>query len=216
MSLRIPRAGTPFLKVAAICSVIAPTTVLADESNSSYDYQPPQKTVQFVLGAGITTGGDKILDVDLYDEDGDSSSADLYAGAFIHIYGGLNFLIPNSDFSVQSTIGWFGDTITAENGSVSFTRIPLEVIPYYNVNNIRIGFGLTYHLNPELDGSDAAGPNADLDFDDALGTVLSIEYKFGNGFAAGLRHTSIEYELSDFDATSLDGSNIGLYGTFLF
>ena len=213
MSLRTLMAGTPLLKLAAISSLLIPTAASA-ESDTAYDYQPPQKAVQFALGAGITTGGDKILDVDLIDEDGDSSSSDLYAGAFVHLYAGLNFIIPNSDFSVQPTIGWFSDTVSAENGSVSFTRFPLEIIPYYNFDKIRIGFGLTYHQNPELDASDAGG--YDIDFDDALGTVLSAEYKFSTGFAAGLRHTSIEYEASENTNYTKDGSNIGLYGTFLF
>jgi hypothetical protein len=225
MSLRFPMAGTPFLakSIATLLITAMPTLALADLTTEA---PIPQKKIDFVVGGGLTFGGDEIADVRVIDYDDDDSSEDVSAGALIHIYTGINAYIPDSDFSVQTTIGYHVDGIFASNGSVAFTRYPLELIPYYNFNRIRIGLGLSYHINPEFSGDSDAGLG-DREYDNALGLVASVEVKLGSHFAVGLHYTDIDYDLSKIEIVSgdnfneqkdsnIDGSNVGIYGTYLF
>mgnify|MGYP002700549419 CR=1 FL=1 len=224
-SLRFPMAGTPlFAKhLAALLIAATPSLALADLPTEA---PAPQKKIDFLVGTGITFGGDDIADVRVIDYDDDESSQDVSAGALLHLYTGINAYIPNSDFSVQTTIGYHVDGIFASNGSVEFTRYPLELIPYYNFDRIRIGLGLSYHLNPEFSGDNDARLG-DREYDNALGLVASVEVKLGSSFALGLHYTDIDYDLSKIERvngdnfneekdSNVDGSNVGIYGTFLF
>jgi len=236
MSLRLPMAGMPTSTLTALLFALSPLAVSAQPENHSGHYPEhhaehhpeqaqQQNPVQFLLGAGLTFGGDKLADVEVEYYGDDSSTEDVTAGGLTHLYGGVNVNIPDTDFSIQTTIGWHSDGIFAQNGSVSFTRYPFEITPYYNFKKVRIGLGLSYHINPELSGDDDANIG-DREYDDALGLIASIEFKAGKHFAVGVRHTRIEYELSSIqyhwrerhiDTTEeVDGSNTGIYGTFLF
>ncbi len=219
MSRITQMAGKPLCTLFSLVLLSMPSAAIAD------DY-PPKKILEFVAGVGLTVGGDKIADVDVETYDGDTRSAEVHAGNLFHLYGGVNVLIPDSDFSVQTTIGWHSDGIfTTDDGSIEFTRYPLELIPFYSFNKFRVGFGLTYHLSPKLNGNSDAGLG-DREYEDALGTALAIEYRISSIFSLGLRYTNIEYELDKHDAhwseieikksEEIDGSNIGIYSTFLF
>ncbi|MEJ2693905.1 MAG: hypothetical protein P8166_12850, partial [Candidatus Thiodiazotropha sp.] len=96
--------------------------------------------------------------------------------------------------------------VDAENGSVSFSRIPLEFMGLYNSGPHTLGAGLTYHLSPELDLSDMG--LGSYDADNALGLVLMYEYTFQGNFALGLRYTDISYDFEGVE--DVDGSNVGL------
>ena len=228
MSLRFPMAGTPFFAkpLATLLIVATPNIALADLPIEV----PASQEFDFLVGTGITFGGDELADVIVEDYDGDYSSQEVTAGGLIHIYTGINAYIPDSDFSIQTTIGYHVDGIFASNCSVAFTRYPLEIIPYYNFSRIRIGLGLSYHINPEFSGDSDVGLG-DREYDNALGLVASVEVKLGSHFALGLHYTDIEYDLSKVEPVyygygysysgddidkKVDGSNVGIYGTFLF
>jgi len=229
MSRRFPLAGTPFFakSLATLLITATPALALAEAPIEAPIAPPaPQKIFDFLVGAGLTYGGDEIADVTVIDYDDDYSSQDVTAGGLIHLYTGINAYIPDSDFSIQTTIGYHVDGIFASNGSVAFTRYPLELIPYYNFNRIRIGLGLSYHINPEFSGESDAGLG-DREYDNALGLVASVEVKLGSHFAVGLHYTDIDYDLSKIERvtgdnfnkekdSNIDGSNVGIYGTFLF
>ena len=225
MSLRFPMAGMPFFaKPLAVLLISAtPTLALADLPTEA---PAPQKKIDFLVGGGLTFGGDDIADVQVIDYDDDESSEDVTAGGLIHFYTGINAYIPDSDFSIQTTIGYHVDGIFASNGSVAFTRYPLELIPYYNFSRFRVGLGLSYHINPEFSG-DSDAHLGDREYDNALGLVASVEVKIGSHFAVGLHYTDIDYDLSKIENvygdnfneqkdSNIDGSNVGIYGTFLF
>ena len=169
-----------------------------------------ERIVKFDIGAGLTFGGDELAYATF--ENGNTDK--IRAGELLHIYGGLLFNIPNSPFSTRLAIGYHFDSISAENGNIEFTRKPLDIIPFYNLNkNNRIGVGLTYHLDPKLT-SDIL---PDVMFDDTMGFLA----EYGFGFADGkvwlaLRYVNIDYDPTTIDGVSfqgksMDGSHFGIY-----
>lgn len=106
---------------------------------------------------------------------------------------------------MRFTLGYLTDSVDASNGSVSFSRIPLELMGIHTTGPHTLGMGLTYHLSPELDLSDAG--LGSYEADDALGLALMYEYTFESNFSVGVRYTNISY---DFGGGDIDGNNLGI------
>src|SRR5262249_32910776 len=56
----------------------------------------------------------------------------------------------------------------ADNGDVTWTRVPLDGLLFYRWEKFRLGGGVTYHMSPKLHGSGAAS-GLDVTVDNALG-----------------------------------------------
>ncbi|PCJ16450.1 MAG: hypothetical protein COB04_10865 [Gammaproteobacteria bacterium] len=167
-----------------------------------------------VLYGGLTVGGDELVTVEF--EDGDDGTVE--AGGFLLFGAGVKYRFENSPLEVQTTVGYHFDSENAENGDVGFSRIPLDVLGFYNTGNHRFGAGITYHLNPELsmdfDSDVMVSGNGDsIKFDNSIGLVADYNYLFGNNVAVGVRYTSIEYSSSRL-AEDLDGSYIGITASY--
>ena len=92
------------------------------------------------------------------------------------------------------SIGYHTDAVGDYNDDITFDRYPLELIPFYNFSNHRIGAGLSYHLSPELDLKEIGGPK--VEFDDALGWLVEYDYSFSgwenDGVVLGVRYLWID------------------------
>lgn len=161
------------------------------------------QSTELLLGLAFTAGGDDLAKVELIYDDGDSDTQKIEAGGLIYLYGGVQFDTPV--IPLRLTFGYFTDTIDADNGSISFSRMPLEVMGLHASGPHTFGLGLSYHLSPELDLSDIGWGS--IDADDALGFAMMYEYDFQNSYTLGLRYTNISY---DFGGEDIDGNNIGL------
>ena len=99
------------------------------------------------------------------------------------------------------------------NGSVTFTRFPLDVIASIAPGGVRIGVGVTVHLAPTYKCDVTAVCSEELSFDTGFGAIaqaaysLPLSYTIALDFAA--RYTLIRYSEDEFN--SLDGSSIGLF-----
>jgi hypothetical protein len=156
-----------------------------------------------LIGLAFTTGGDDLAVVDVIYEDGYTDTQSIEAGGLIYFYGGVEFDTPV--LPLRLTFGYFTDSIDADNGSISFSRMPLEIMGVYSSELHSFGMGLSYHLSPELDLSDLGWGS--IDADDALGFALMYEYDFQNNYTLGLRYTNISYDFAD---EEIDGKNVGL------
>ena len=122
------------------------------------------------------------------------------------------------------TIGYHFDEVSADNGDITFERYPLELIPFYNFRNHRIGAGLSYHLSPELDLKELGGSK--VEFDDALGWLIEYDYSFSGwrsgGFVLGARYLWIDYQVEKVDdrrvpgCFEFDGNHVGIHVDFMF
>jgi hypothetical protein len=159
-----------------------------------------------VLETGLHFGGDTFATVLFSSGD----SVDINAGElFSFAVGGI---IPvGRNLETQVTLGWKYEGTSAVNGDVSFERYPLNVLLFYRGGNWRWGGGLTYHLNPQVDGS-GVGAGLKADFKDALGFVAEVDYQF-NVFYLGARATFVDYETVSSSFTSkerFNGDSVGI------
>ena len=169
------------------------------------------RPLRFVLGTGVTFGGEKLATVTYTD----GSVQDIRSGGLVAYYVGLD-VRATPQVSFQATVGGHVDTSAgASNGSVRFTRVPVEVLGYYHVNDrIRLGGGLRLVNSPELKGRGVAS-NVGTTFDSTTGLILEGEYAFTRWFGLKLRAVSETYQASGGGAKA-NGDHVGAYVNFYF
>jgi hypothetical protein len=167
--------------------------------------------VRPLVRMAVDVGGDTI--VDLIYTNGDTTT--LKGGQLVTFSGGLVYRPQGKDFMLEATLGYKFDKANGSNGTVEFTRFPLDVIASYPAGSHRVGGGLTFHMNPKY-RCDVSGVCADnIQFSNAMGLVLQYGYNFGTGFDVGARVTSIKYKPQG-GGPELDGSGVGFFFGFVF
>ncbi|SFV53619.1 hypothetical protein MNB_SV-12-1786 [hydrothermal vent metagenome] len=170
-------------------------------------YANPRPLIQI----GFESGGDELVTIDHYYE----SDYTIDAGDGFRFELGMAIDDPLGELEIQFLAGYKFDSNSADNGSISWSMIPLTAIGFVKIPQWKFGAGLTYHINPELDGSFG---NEDIkdEFKNALGGVMQIQYEPVDAFALGLRATFIDYKLQRDNSQTANGNSIGLIGTFKF
>ncbi len=151
---------------------------------------------RWIFKTAFTKGGDKVgeIGVTLGNQ---SERTNISAGGNFIASVGRAFPVGVSGMSIQATIGWHWEGVSASNGDAGFDRYPLEIIPFYQFKQHRIGAGLTYGLSPTLDLTDAGGEK--VKFKDSLGFLIEYDYMFEHEYPdldliIGLRYASIDYD----------------------
>ena len=159
---------------------------------------------------GYDAGGDTMVTA-LFTN---GSQDNIKANEGLYIGGGVSIVSDDKKLETELTLSYKFQTITASNGDVTWTRVPLEGLVFYRFPQVRVGGGLTYHLNPTLSGSGLAS-GIDTSYDDALGTVLQADWRLTERMNIGLRYTQIDYKLSNPSATvKSNGVGIVFSGSF--
>ncbi|MCH9741325.1 MAG: hypothetical protein K0U38_10895 [Epsilonproteobacteria bacterium] len=168
-------------------------------------------TIRPLLQIAYDGGGDDLVTIQ-HDYESDYT---ISAGDGLSFEAGMAIDNPASDLELQFLVGYKFDSDSASNGDITWDVIPMTALALINVQRWKFGGGLTYHVNPQLDGR-FDSDTIDYQFDDAIGAVAQIQYAPMHSFAIGLRATFIEYELKN-DATSTANANsLGIVGTFKF
>jgi hypothetical protein len=163
------------------------------------------------LKAGLDFGGNTVVDVVFTDGSRDS----IRANEGFYFGGGASIINAANTIEVELSVAYKMAAVTGDNGDVDFGRIPLEALVFYRLEKLRLGGGLTYHVDPKLDGSGVLS-SVNVDFDNALGLVLQGDYRFGEHFTLGLRYTGIKYEASAPFSGSVKGNGIGVTAGYRF
>lgn len=164
----------------------------------------------FLMGMGLTFGGDTLYTAHFTD----GSSRNVSSGRLVHFYGGYDYRFDNR-MSVQTTLGYHFDNISAKNGDISFSRYPLEVLGYYGpTDSFRIGAGFRYAMNPKVSSSGEASGN-NRSFKDAAGFVVEAEYLFSPQVGLKVRAVNEKYK-QEGSSTSVSGNHGGVYGSYYF
>ncbi len=164
---------------------------------------------RFTLGAGLTGGGEKLATVQYTD----GSTQSVRSGGLVHLFGGFEYQA--GDFALQANLGYHVDDTSAKNGSVKFSRMPVEVLGFWHVNeSIRLGGGLRKATGAKITSSGAASSVGSLDFDAKLGLVLQGEYFFGGDKVS----TYVRYVSEDYEAfgVKVGGNHVGVGLTYRF
>lgn len=164
--------------------------------------------VRPMVKTGYDFGGETLATV-VY-TDGTTRSIKSNEGLFFG--GGASILNEAKTIEAEIALTYKIARINATNGDLDWTRMPLDVLVFYRMPRIRVGGGLTYHMNPEVEGSGVAR-NVNLQFDNAFGVILQADWLIMDRktltMALGLRYTNIEYKLQGTTA-SPNTSGMGL------
>jgi hypothetical protein len=167
------------------------------------------RPLHFVLGLGLTGGGETLANVTYTNGD----DQNIRSGGLVHYYAGVD-VRATPQLSFQGTVGYHVDTSAgASNGSVRFTRVPIEALAYFHVDdNIRLGGGVRLVNSPELRGRGVASNVRDT-YDNTVGVVLEGEYLFTRWMGVKLRAVSESYR-SNTTGVKANGDHAGVYVNF--
>ncbi|MCX9155555.1 hypothetical protein OPU71_05390 [Niveibacterium sp. 24ML] len=182
--------------LAAVAACFCSLSAQADEGRSVY----------FALTGGLTFGGDEIATIEYTN----GTSTELRAGNLVNIGAGLLWAPADMPMSVQATLNYHVDDASADNGHASFSRVPVEVMGYYNgVSKWRFGAGLRFVNSVSAEFKRDGLATETIEFSNALGYVFEAGYRFAKqGWVNGrvgieeyepetLKVGSLRYDLSN-------------------
>lgn len=143
---------------------------------------------------GYEDGGDELVVATFTN----GSTENIQAGTGLLAGIGVSLLNESKNFEIEATVGAKMDLINASNGRVRWTRYPVDLLAFYRFWKLRVGGGVTYHLNPRVTGSGTAS-SIDQTYDAALGYVVQADFLFSgaeesNGAYLGIRFTGMDYD----------------------
>lgn len=154
---------------------------------------------------GYEFGGDTMVEV-LFTDD---STRSIRANEGLFFGGGASIVSDAKTMEIELTLAYKFQLISASNGDVTWSRWPVEALAFYRLPQVRLGGGLTYHLNPKVSSSgDIGGLN--LKFENALGVVLQGDYRLNDRANLGLRFTSLQYTVKSGGAGTAKSNGIGV------
>jgi outer membrane protein with beta-barrel domain len=164
-----------------------------------------------LFGFGLTYGDEKLATVTLENSD----KSDIRSGGLVTFFAGGEYRF-GAVFSLQSTIGWHIDSAAGDNGSLSFSRYPVELLAHFRVTpTVRLGGGVRKALNPKVSGEGIAAGNT-TSFESSTGGVVEIEYLASRLAGVKLRYVTEKYKPKNGTGPKADGNHIGLIGVFYF
>ncbi|MBI1423573.1 MAG: hypothetical protein GC149_08925 [Gammaproteobacteria bacterium] len=172
-------------------------------------FQLAWSDVHFLLEAGVHTGGDELIHVTF----SDGSTASIKGGSLVTLGAGLAANITDK-LELRFVENYKADSVNASNGSIDFTRWVSNLLLLYRVDKWKLGGGLTHHRNIKLKG-DGVASVLNVNFDDAVGTVLEADYQFGPHAYFGGQYTNIKYPVTGL-SSKVDGSSIGVVIGYVF
>ena len=141
------------------------------------------------------------------------------AGDGVLLSGGLSFPVTDK-LDLQASIGYQSTSTNASNGKIDFTRMPLELLAFYNMDSKwRLGGGLRSATGAKLSTSGVASSIGNYDFTPSVGVVVEGQYLF-NGFSSrvpygiNVRYVSESYE-EKISKSKVNGNSLGV-GMFVY
>jgi len=189
---------TKFIK---LFKIIIPILLVIASSNAH--------AVRWVGEAGIHGGGDELASATF--TNGDTTK--INAGELLSIGIGPQIDLTDNT-NIRVLVGWKFDSTDADNGSIKFSRFPIDVMYFYQTPQWNFGAGITYHLSPELSSSGVAS-GISADFEDALGFIAEVDFRLGEFFYIGGKYTAIDYDQKNTNVT-VDGNSVGIVFGFIF
>lgn len=204
--------GFPMLKKISIITILSFTTVSASDN------------LQPIIQLGYDWGGTTLATVNhpaTYYDRADVNK--IRSGQGVDLEVGAVLSNPHSNMEFQFLIGYKFDHDSADNGSVTWDVIPFTALAMFKSQRWKIGGGVTYHLNPEIDGSfsgyeDGKPYTDDIhdQYESQFGGVAQIQYMATNALAIGVKGTFIEYKLKEDPTIKAKGNTIGLNFSYTF
>ncbi|RXF04124.1 hypothetical protein D9981_04595 [Pseudoalteromonas phenolica O-BC30] len=200
------------IKMKLSLSALSLAALFSFNAAANQSEQVTESPFKFSLFAGITDGGDKLASISYEDEKGKGAgSENIKAGDFLNIGAGVEYSF-NKAWSVQSNIGYFFDSDSADNADIEITRFVVEAVPYYHINEkFKFGIGLTLHLNPEFENDYTNIIASKTEYDNATAAVFSLGYKIEHMNSwFELRYVPMDYSIKSQKVTQVFGQRVNL------
>lgn len=151
----------------------------------------------------------------------DGTSYEVNAGQGLVLSVGADYRVAEK-VTVQGSVGYQSGSTNAKNGEITFKRLPVELLAFYDISNqMRIGGGVRKANSAELTVSGAAlssGATAGT-YDSSVGTVLEGQYFFSPvdagaavrkaQFGLNLRYVGENYTPANGSASAKSGNHLG-------
>lgn len=166
--------------------------------------------VRFMVGAGLSVGGDNLATVEFTD----GHSEDLRAGGLLYLTAGADYRISES-FSLQGTINYHVNNSTGDNGDVRFQRFPVELVGYYHINpQWRVGGGVRYTSKPKVSSSGVL-EGMDFKFDNTTSALIEAEYFYSANFGVKMRFVNETFKKAGYTG-EVNGRHVGISANYYF
>jgi hypothetical protein len=198
--------------------VIGLASVLALGAQAQTAAPATSSGLRGIVGIGFTFGGDQIGDtINTVSSTGSKDSSKIHAGGEFDLRGGAEYQLQGQPIAIELSIGYHFDKVSADNGDVSFTRYPLEVIGHYAINEYwRVGGGIRKSLSPKTSVSGAGAIYADnVKYTSSAGLLIEAEYFMTPQFSFKGRYVSETFKPSN-GGKDVSGNHGGIYGMFYF
>lgn len=171
------------------------------------------RSASFLMGLGLTVGGDKLASASFTD----GSSKSIKAGGLFYFKAGVDWQF-QPRWSFQGSLGIHGDSVNATNGSLKFQRNFMEGLFHFDTTRTqRFGCGLRKTSSARFTSSGAANVGG-IDFDSKAGLVVEYEWfhkQGARGWGMSLRYVNEKYTPSRVDGIpvsgpDVDGSHLGV------
>ena len=193
-------------KFAALIALAIASLNVAQAQNQA----PEADEMRYFVGMGFTNGGDTFATAHYTD----GTDVNIRAGGAIAFMGGVDYRV-NPHLVLQGSIGFHSDNASAENGSMRFTRYPIEMLAYFTPTEAwRIGGGLRYVTGAKFSSKGAAYVG-NAKFDNTVGAVFEGEYLPSQHWGIKVRYVVEEYKEKGFNP-KYKGDHVGVYGNYYF
>jgi hypothetical protein len=183
------------LRLIALAAALASGTASAD--------------IRPLVGAAFTGGGETLVTVQYTN----GKSQNIKSGGLLHLFGGFEWQQTGSPFALQANLGYHVDDTNADNGSVKFKRMPVELIGFWSANDDwRFGAGLRKSNGVKLSSSGAASNFGSTKLGSKTGFLIQGEYLVGKA-SFYLRWVGEDYTVNQ---RSVDGNHLGLGASWRF
>ena len=137
-----------------------------------------------LVKAGVDFGGDTMVTAVF----SDGFTEEVRANDGFYIGGGAVIIDNARNMEYHLTLAYKFASIDGTDGDIEWSRIPLEALAFYRFSRVRLGGGLTYHINPRLEGDGSAGGLDVEDFKNALDQLRRRGGKRALAFCVSQRH----------------------------
>jgi hypothetical protein len=203
-------------------AAITLTSMSVHAQKTAQERKDPRQ-FHYVGSVGITYGGD-IVDKAKFT---DGTTENIKAGDLFQLGAGVIWTPIDMPISAQFTVNYHVTDSTAKNGSLRFSRVPIEASLFYTgVNQWRFGGGIrsnhSTHFSERVDNSSAES----VEFKPSLGKFLEVGYALSDRSWVSVRYVSEEHQSSSYryggfstkikNGPKVDGSHLGLFTSFHF
>ncbi|MDD5057861.1 MAG: hypothetical protein PHQ60_08305 [Sideroxydans sp.] len=210
------------LSASALLLLAVNAHALSDETTAGVPAAPkisPTKPgFHVVVNGGMTYGGDTIATA-IY-SNGDTAT--IKGGALMQFGIGGLYQFENRPLALMLSANYHFDSVSGSNGSLSFSRFPIEVLAYYTgKERFRFGGGMRFINSPEY-----SGLTQNATFENTTGVVAEIGYQVAPQGWLNFRFVSEKYQLKTLTSSGItysgagtapySGSHLGINFTYEF